>query len=258
MVKNTALKKILLRSFYYVLIVTYVIYFVVGLMLLAMYYKITKYLRQSMDMVAAPADMTKKSSSSFASIRNSLKLKTAENGTAANDEFKQVNSEPPVADVETKLNINNDFDKYIKPRKQLIMMLMCVIVAFYVCLFPLKIWTLILMFIGHRPSFLRVIKLREYWYISIVVRFFFYANSSINPILYNFMSKKFRMAFKNIFIFRLCFSTDPNNDEFNTERNDGTFKRGSYYSGSRFERKGTKRNESEAAPVEQNLLAVNK
>lgn len=147
---------------------------------------------------------------------SSLNLRPSQSIIINNDEYKQQqtqflspnrpkesNSNNPNQNDDTKLNIN-DHDKYTKPRKQLILMLMCVIVGFYVCLFPLKIWTLILMFIGHRPFFLRVIKLRHYWYISIIVRFFFYANSSINPIMYNYMSKKFRRAFKGLFVCRLC------------------------------------------------------
>lgn len=210
--------------------VTYVLYFVVGLVLLAMYYKITRYLRTSMDIMAYADLGNKKNNSSQSSMskksnnNNSLRTNNTNNSLTDNNNnnnesaYKQVNNKTssmkllqpqPGASVSnpeetsSKLNVN-DHDKYTKPRKQLIMMLMCVIVSFYVCLFPLKIWTLILMFIGHRPFFLRVIKLRHYWYISIVVRFFFYANSSINPIMYNYMSKKFRRAFKELFVCRLC------------------------------------------------------
>lgn len=148
------------------------------------------------------------------------------NAKQNSDEYKQLSINAGFES--TKLSINNDIDKYIKPRKQLIMMLMCVIITFYVCLFPLKTWTLILILIGHQPFFLRVVKLRQYWYISIVVRFFFYANSSINPILYNSMSKKFRRAFKSIFIFHLCCAdrSAPSitNDEC-TNANENGYKR---------------------------------
>jgi hypothetical protein len=99
----------------------------------------------------------------------------------------------------TNIEINNeDFEKYIKPRKQLIHMLMCIIVLFYVCLYPLKIWNLILMFFAHKPSFTEIINLRTYMYVSVTARIFFYMNSSINPILYNCLSKKFRSSFKRI------------------------------------------------------------
>lgn len=201
-------------------------YFVIGLVLLGMYYKITKYLRNSMNIMAS-TDTNKKSTNNLPATakRNSLLIKSHQNEV---EDFKQLSNN----EIEsTKLNINSDFDKYTKPRRQLIMMLMCVIVGFYVCLFPLKIWTLILMFIGHQPFFLRVIKLRQYWYISIVVRFFFYANSSINPILYNFMSKKFRKAFKSILLLRLfcylCPSESDQSDDVHLDRNESEFKRSS-------------------------------
>lgn len=178
--------------------------------------------------IMASSDTNKKSSNNLAASaakRNSLLIKSHQNEV---EDFKQLSNN----EIETtKLNINSDFDKYTKPRRQLIMMLMCVIVGFYVCLFPLKIWTLILMFIGHQPFFLRVIKLRQYWYISIVVRFFFYANSSINPILYNFMSKKFRKAFKSILLLRLfcylCPTDSDQSDDVPLERNESEFKRSS-------------------------------
>ena len=52
---------------------------------------------------------------------------------------------PESTDTDEKLiNISSELERYIKPRKQLISMLMCVIIVFYVCLFPLKIWNMIL------------------------------------------------------------------------------------------------------------------
>lgn len=47
---------------------------------------------------------------------------------------------------------------------------------------------------GH-SDYMRNLQLREYWYISITMRILFYTNSSINPILYNCLSKKFRQSF---------------------------------------------------------------
>lgn len=38
------------------------------------------------------------------------------------------------------LNINSNLDRYVRPRQQLIFMLMCVVIIFYVCVFPIKIW----------------------------------------------------------------------------------------------------------------------
>lgn len=101
-------------------------------------------------------------------------------------------------------NNNADFDRFIKPRKQLIKMLMCVIIVFYVCLFPLRIWSLVLI-LGGRYVY-SVVTLREFWYINVICRIFYYANNSINPILYNWLSAKFRAGFKR---FVTCQKTLP-------------------------------------------------
>ena len=101
------------------------------------------------------------------------------------------------AQSENMLSINNNLERYIKPRQQLIFMLMWVVVIFYVCVFPIKVWWITLMLIGN-TQYIRRLKLREYWYISITLRILFYTNSTINPILYNCLSRKFRQSFKRI------------------------------------------------------------
>lgn len=97
-------------------------------------------------------------------------------------------------------SINNKLSKYVRQRKRIIAMLVTLIAVFYVCLFPLKIWNLILVLIGSEPYFTRALALRHYWYINIFCRILFYLNSSINPILYNWFSKKFRINFRK-FVF---------------------------------------------------------
>jgi hypothetical protein len=95
---------------------------------------------------------------------------------------------------DTLLNINNNLERYIKPRQQLIFMLMWVVVIFYVCVFPVKLWWIFLIVMGKSLN----IRLREFWYIQITLRILFYTNCSINPILYNCLSKKFRNSFRRI------------------------------------------------------------
>lgn len=97
-------------------------------------------------------------------------------------------------------NFNNKLSKYVRQRKRIIAMLVTLIAVFYVCLFPLKIWNLILILVGSEPYFTRAIRLRQYWYINVFCRILFYLNSSINPILYNWFSKKFRINFRK-FVF---------------------------------------------------------
>lgn len=98
-------------------------------------------------------------------------------------------------------NTNNSLVKYIRLRRKLICMLIIVVGAFYVCLFPLKIWNLLFMFFGHKKWFMDIVTLRVYWSVSITVRTLFYINSSLNPILYNWLSAKFRYNFKKLLLF---------------------------------------------------------
>ncbi len=93
---------------------------------------------------------------------------------------------------------NNSLLKYIRLRRKLICMLIAVVVAFYLCLFPIKVWNLVYMFLGHRAEFMSIVTLKIYWFVNIIVRTLFYVNSSINPLLYNWLSAKFRSNFKKI------------------------------------------------------------
>lgn len=98
-----------------------------------------------------------------------------------------------------QISTNTNWTKCIKPRKKIIMILKIVILVFYLTLFPLKMWNIILMLFSHKVAFRHVIKLREYWYINIIMRDFFYMNSSVNPILFNILSAKFRAGCRNLF-----------------------------------------------------------
>ena len=109
-----------------------------------------------------------------------------------------------------ELNYMNNLERYIKPRKQLILMLMYVIIAFYFFLFPLKMWNIVCMFICHKKFFTQVIKLRHYWYINITARVFFYINSSINVLLYYRFSTKFRFGFRRLISLRDITQCDDN------------------------------------------------
>ena len=61
------------------------------------------------------------------------------------------------------------------------------------------------MFGSKIDGFYQKLTFKAYWYLNITARIFFYLNSSTNPILYNFLSKKFSKSFKSLLIFRICF-----------------------------------------------------
>jgi hypothetical protein len=117
------------------------------------------------------------------------------------------------------INRKNIVEKQVKQRRQVIRMVMSVLIVFYVCLFPLKTWNVILMYVSSKKGFFVKLGYNQFWFINIITRVFFYTNSSINPILYNFLSKKFRKSFKKLLIFRICFSDDRKKSLFRTQTN---------------------------------------
>lgn len=89
----------------------------------------------------------------------------------------------------SRLNVNNSIN-YLKPRRQLIFMLMCLIFVFYICVFPSKISLLFMYDISQSLDMI------SFYYLNIVIRALLFLNSTINPILYNWLSTKFRRCFK--------------------------------------------------------------
>ncbi|GJQ71799.1 Ethr [Trypoxylus dichotomus] len=92
---------------------------------------------------------------------------------------------------------NNTIPPQIKYRKQVILMLGTVVVAFFVCLFPFRVFTLWIL-IAPNESVVNL-GMEAYYNILYFCRIMIYINSAINPILYNIMSSKFRGGF-----LRLC------------------------------------------------------
>lgn len=91
----------------------------------------------------------------------------------------------------------------IRARKQVVAMLVTVVVAFFLCLLPFRVFTL---WIILAPSQFRIENNMDYYYeILFSCRIMLYVNSAINPMLYNLMSSKFRQGFENLlplFLFR--------------------------------------------------------
>lgn len=72
-------------------------------------------------------------------------------------------------------------------------MLGTVVVFFFICLLPFKIFTL--WFILTSDEDIQMMGPETYYHVLNFCRVMFYLNSAINPILYNVMSSKFRTAF---------------------------------------------------------------
>lgn len=92
---------------------------------------------------------------------------------------------------------NNTIPPQIKYRKQVILMLGTVVLAFFICLFPFRVFTLWIL-IAPSQSLVEL-GMEAYYNILYFCRIMIYINSAINPILYNIMSSKFRGGF-----LRLC------------------------------------------------------
>ncbi|KAL1506200.1 hypothetical protein ABEB36_005602 [Hypothenemus hampei] len=85
----------------------------------------------------------------------------------------------------------------IKYRKQVMMMLGTVVIAFFICLLPFRALTLWIIISPPGSNF--QIGFETYYNILYFSRIMFHINSAVNPILYNIMSSKFRGGF-----FKLC------------------------------------------------------
>ncbi len=87
----------------------------------------------------------------------------------------------------------------IRARKQVVAMLVTVVVAFFLCLLPFRVFTL---WIILAPNELLVdIKKDKFYQILLSCRIMLYVNSAVNPMLYNLMSSKFRQGFKRMLPF---------------------------------------------------------
>lgn len=85
----------------------------------------------------------------------------------------------------------------IKYRKQVVMMLGTVVVAFFICLLPFRALTLWIIVVPAES--IMKIGLENYYNLLYFSRIMFHINSAINPILYNIMSSKFRGGFFKLF-----------------------------------------------------------
>jgi len=81
-------------------------------------------------------------------------------------------------------------------RRQVVLMLGCVVFSFFLCLLPFRLLTLAIVFLN---SYVVLLGPFNYYTLLSFARIMLYVNSTFNPILYNIMSSKFRNGF-----LRLC------------------------------------------------------
>lgn len=86
----------------------------------------------------------------------------------------------------------------LKARKQVVLMLGAVVLAFFTCLLPFRVLTLWIIIVPDEN--IRNLGVEKYYNILYFCRVMLYLNSAVNPILYNLMSSKFRKGF-----IKLCF-----------------------------------------------------
>uniref|UniRef100_A0A182P810 Thyrotropin-releasing hormone receptor n=1 Tax=Anopheles epiroticus TaxID=199890 RepID=A0A182P810_9DIPT len=84
-----------------------------------------------------------------------------------------------------------------KARKQVVLMLGAVVLAFFTCLLPFRVLTLWIILVPEETF--QQLAPERYYNLLYFSRIMLYLNSAVNPILYNLMSSKFRKGF-----LRLC------------------------------------------------------
>ncbi|XP_075211039.1 growth hormone secretagogue receptor type 1-like [Lycorma delicatula] len=94
-----------------------------------------------------------------------------------------------------------------RARKQVVLMLGTVVLAFFLCLLPFRILTLWIILAP--PGSMKKMGLETYYTLLNFCRIMHYLNSAVNPILYNLMSSKFRHGFRS-----LCGLRSRNRDAF--------------------------------------------
>lgn len=88
-----------------------------------------------------------------------------------------------------------------RARRQVVLMLATVVLSFFVCLLPFRVFTMWIILVPER-TFVDL-GFKHYFIILYTSRIMVYLNSAVNPILYNLMSSKFRRGFC-----KLCLRCD--------------------------------------------------
>lgn len=94
----------------------------------------------------------------------------------------------------------------VKARKQVVLMLGAVVLSFFLCLMPFRIFTLWIIVVP--DEMVKRFGVENYYNCLYFSRIMLYLNSAINPILYNLMSSKFRKGFRKLCCGKLWFRVD--------------------------------------------------
>lgn len=94
-------------------------------------------------------------------------------------------------------NVNNmSKQSSMKSQKQLVIMLLMIVIIFFLCVLPMRIVILWILF--SEPSTVGSIGLEGYLNILWIARVLQYTNSAVNPLIYSAFSVKFRNAFAKL------------------------------------------------------------
>ncbi|XP_044262830.1 QRFP-like peptide receptor isoform X2 [Tribolium madens] len=126
------------------------------------------------------------------------------------------------------LVLNKHIDNIsLRARKQVVLMLGTVVLSFFLCLIPFRVFILWIILVPEEQVY--HLEIEKYYNILYFCRIMVYLNSAINPILYNLMSSKFRTGFiicsesNRKFYFKRArngtFSTTANSCRSSTFRN---------------------------------------
>lgn len=92
------------------------------------------------------------------------------------------------------LVLNKHIDNIsLRARKQVVLMLGTVVLSFFLCLIPFRVFILWIILVPEEQVY--HLEIEKYYNILYFCRIMVYLNSAINPILYNLMSSKFRTGF---------------------------------------------------------------
>ncbi|KAK6170384.1 hypothetical protein SNE40_018793 [Patella caerulea] len=114
----------------------------------------------------------------------------------------------------SKLGIDNTKNKQAaaqaaKARKAVLKMLVAVVIAFFVCWAPFHVQRLMTIYVPPGNWTVQLLEIQTYiFYVSGVL---YFVSSTVNPILYNVLSKRYRRAFK-MTLCRCCHRNKYTND----------------------------------------------